>query len=270
MADETPTTTPSNPEIPAAPEADPAAATAAELYSTLEQERILRLQAQQEADAARSALYNFRPPAPDNAGVPQSAGLESVVSGFITDPSNAARGLQSHIQTEAQRAAREAAAQAAALAEQRMRMENENFRTRSMIENAKLRVPEFQDEARFAGAVAQASVEAQQKGLRLSQEQIIDRAARIVRQGKPPAPAPFVEGGGAGSPQGSPANVPQAAPQKTLLEKMYGAKAGSIPDMGEIDFADYTAKYVAAENAMRAKHGITPSGSVMQTVTEVE
>lgn len=250
------------PEAPA-----PDAPTASELMSTIEAERIARLQTQQENERLRASMYMQRPqPSPQQ----QSPGLDSVVSNFITDPQQAAQGLQSHIQNSARMEAERAARQAAMETEARMRMAMENERNASLIQNAQMRYPEFQNKSVMVGAVAQAVAEAQEKGLVLPNEQIIERAARIVRQGKPAAPAPYVEGSGAGTPVGSPANAPQQQPQKSELERMYGAKAGSLPSLGDIDWTEYTAKFVQAENAERFKHGMLPTGKVMQRGLETE
>lgn len=243
------------PEPPA-----PDAPTTAEIMSTLEAERIARLQMQQENERLRANMYMQRPEPQRQQG----PDLNNVVSNFITDPQAAAQGLQSHIQSEAQRAAREAAAAAAAQTEARMRYEMENQRNANLIANAQARYPEFQNTPVMVGAVAQAVAEAQAKGLQLPNDQIIERAARIVRRGAPGPAAPYVEGSGSGAPVGSPSNMPQQPLEPNMLEELYGAEPGEIVPLNNVNMVEFTARSVKADNDDRIKHGITPSGSVSQ------
>ncbi len=249
------------PQTPEPAPANPDAPTNAELYSTLEQERLRAMQAEARAQNAEAALYTQRPQQPQ---APQPTSLDNVVSNFITDPTGAARGLQDHIRNESVTAARQAAAQAAAFTEQRMRAEMENDRMKTLISNAQAQYPEFRDQAKFAGALAEAGVAAQNQGLRLTPEQMVERAGRIVRAGRASAPAPYVEGSGSGAPMGSPSNLPNAPVEPNMLEDLYGADPGEIQPLNSVNMTEYTARMVMAENADRVKHGITTSGSVVQ------
>ncbi len=248
--------------VPAPAEPAPDAPTNAELYSTLEQERISRMNAEQRAQNAEAAMYTQRPnPQPQQ---PQDNSLDGVVSNFITDPQGAARNLQGYIQNASRGEARQAAAQAAAMTEQRMRAEMENNRMQGIISAAQAQYPEFRDTAKFAGAIAEARVSAENQGLRLTPEQMVERAARVIRAGRPAQPAPFVEGSGSGAPVGSPSNTPQVPLEQNMLEELYGADAGEIIPINAVNMTEYTARVVLAENADRVKHGITPSGTVVQ------
>lgn len=147
------------------------------------------------------------------------------------------------------------------LAAERQAMEADRSLDRVMFRNPDIALPENQ--TKFAAMIQKAQLDVAEQGLRLSMDQIAERAVREYRQTYTPsrakAPA-YVEGssapgaGGTGYPGQEPGPV-----QKNTLEEAYGFEAGAVEAVSAESMKRITRDHVRAKNAEARRHGIGTS-----------
>src|SRR5580765_2876888 len=211
MATETATAPP--PEAPPAPPAGPSTeqlTQALDLERQLkEQERQRAAQLEQEVIRARQSEQHAWTARQQEAQPPVENSFKKIFEEGLVNPEAAGANLQRLVEQAAEKKANERArelAQAMAAQQQQnnVAMSFNSFASR----NQDLASPENQP--RLAGAVVQVDMENRRKGLVLPQDQLLEQAARLLRQSNPrPAQPPaYVEGGsspalapGLGTPQ---------------------------------------------------------------------
>lgn len=246
---------------------EPSGPTPDELASTLQNERVRAMQLEAERDQLRQALYTARPPAPGPAGPdPLARFTENVLSG---DPAENRRMLEIGINQRLAGATNQVAQNLrremqATLAMEREQAESQRVLDRLMNSNPELADPK--NRSRFAAMLTKAHLDSQEQGLRLSMDQIGERAVREYRSVYGPkgsSTTPFVEGvssPGLSAPRlGQDPNQPVA---KNALEEGYGMKAGEIEPISAEGMKKVTTDYVQSKNSFLRKKAVGNSAIV--------
>jgi hypothetical protein len=263
MANE-PETPVANPPEAATPEPE-TGPSAAEVLQALQMERQRAAQFEQEANIARQQAqmaWTQRPSPPAPAEDP----ARGIFNDAITNPDAAADKFRQYVS----QAAQDAVARDRQISDQRTVAMLAQQRDAIMLESAASRNPDLfaQDKLpQLAGEALRIKMEYEGKGLPQPPSVYLEKAVQALRargnpqRGNSPAPA-YVEGAGAGSLAGNPAQAIPSVPLLNPLEKAYGMPAGSITDvpMGD-EIAEEATKFIEAENAEREKHQVMPAYS---------
>ena len=244
------------------------APTAEELMATVQAERQRAVALEQENARLNMERATRREPVQQQQ--PQDA-YERFAQNIFADPKDTRESLKTAVRTDLSRAVNTVRNEfSQQLANDRIANDAQRALDRTVG-----RYPELQDPAnqsRFAGMVTKAQVDAEAQGLKLSMDQIADRAGREYRMTYGPRQttnAPYVEG--SSNPGLSPAYAgqnPAEAQQKNMLEETYGMEVGTVEPIEPGAMKKITRAYIKDKNGYSRKRG-TAASLIINAATEI-
>jgi hypothetical protein len=242
------------------PEPSPSAPTTEELIQTAQAERQRSWELENEKLRLETLLATRRD-MPQAAPVHRSDPLDDFTKGmYEASPEENRRRLEAAVNSRASAIAARETRGVEQRVNQRLTEATEALEAQRVLDRVMISNPDIANPdnyTKFGAMMHKAQLDAQGQGLRLSMDQIAQRAVREYRSaytgGKAPQ-APFVEGASAPG-YGNPASGVGQPVGPNILEQAYGMPTGEINQISSEAMKQITRDYVKNKNADLRKHG---------------